>query len=334
MLTCKPISVNEAELYFTKGYYLQGSSRWSGKGSTVLGLSGAIDNQKVFSNILSGYSPSGRKRLTGKKIPIDKRRAATDCTFSAPKSVSMTALVGGDLRLIEAHRLAVAMTLEIMEKRYAHTRVRTPGGRIIVNTGNLVIGQFDHIETRELDPHLHTHCLVMNMTELEKGKWYSHLNEAIMSNRKTLGMIYQHYLALEVQKLGYEIEHIGHGQFDIKGYSEKDLMDFSKRRQQILEAAGKEASCSERDRYWALTRKSKEYVRPEELFTKWSEEANQLGISIVQPSVTIEVQENLVSQQNLEDAIAHCSERAVAFKQEELEKFILSESKPMDVTKN
>jgi conjugative relaxase-like TrwC/TraI family protein len=286
----------------------------------------------MFSNILSGYSPSGRKRLTGKKIDLDKRRAATDCTFSAPKSVSMTALVGGDFRLIDAHRKAVAMTLEIMEKRYAHTRVRTPEGRIIVNTGNLVIGQFDHIETRELDPHLHTHCLVMNMTELEKGKWYSHLNEAILSNRKTLGMIYQHYLAIEVQKLGYEIEHKGHGQFDIKGYSEKDLMDFSKRRQQILEAAGKEASCSERDRAWLLTRKSKEYVRSEELLASWKEEASALGISIVQPSVPIEVQENLVSQQNLEDAIAHCSERAVAFKQEDLEKFILSEGLPMDIS--
>lgn len=333
MLTCKPISVNEAELYFTKGYYLQGSSRWSGHAATRLGLSGAIDNQKVFSRILSGYSPSGRKRLTGKKIPIDKRRAATDCTFSAPKSVSLTALVGGDLRLIDAHRKAVAIALEILEKRYAHTRVRTPSGRIIVNTGNLLIGQFDHIETRELDPHLHTHCLVMNMTELSKGKWYSHLNEAIMSNRKTLGMMYQHYLALEVQKLGYEIEHIGNGQFDIKGYSEKDLMDFSKRRQQILEAAGVGASNEQRDRCWALTRKSKEYVRPEELFTKWSEEANRLGINFVQPSTKLEVQENLVSQQNLDDAIAHCSERAVAFSQEDLEKFILAEGKPMDVGK-
>jgi conjugative relaxase-like TrwC/TraI family protein len=331
MLTAKPISVKKAELYFMKGYYLQGASRWSGRGAKILDLNGAIDNQKVFSRILSGYSPSGRKRLTGKKIPIDRRRAATDCTFSAPKSVSLTALVGGDFRLIDAHRKAVAMTLEIMEKRYAHTRVRTPDGRIIVNTGNLVIGQFDHIETRELDPHLHTHCLVMNMTELEKGKWYSQLNEAIMSNRKTLGMIYQHYLAIEVQKLGYEIEHIGNGQFDLKGYSEKDLMDFSKRRQQILEAAGVGASNEQRDRCWALTRKSKEYVQPEELFTKWREQASQLGISIVQPTTKIEIQENLISQQNLDDAISHCSERAVAFKQEDLEKFILCEGKPMDI---
>ena len=330
-----------------KGYYLQGMSRWSGAGAKKLGLSGAIDNEKVFGHIVDGYSPSGRKRLMGKKLGSDQeRRAATDCTFSAPKSVTITALIGGDDRLIEAHLTAVAKSLELIENRYAHTRIRQNGERVIINTENLVIAQFDHIEARKVaqekdnkqpqqevpDPHLHTHCLVMNMTELEKGKWYSHLNEAIFANKKMLGMVYQHYLAIEVQKLGYEIEAKEHGQFDIKGYSSQDLMEFSKRRQKILEKVGDNSTKSQRELAWKETRANKELFTPSELKAFWKEEAQRYGLKIVQPSEPQLIEENLVTEQNLSDAIAHCSERAVAFKQEDLEKFILTEGLPMDVS--
>jgi conjugative relaxase-like TrwC/TraI family protein len=346
VLTCQKITPEKAKSYFLKGYYLQGTSRWSGKGAKTLGLKGAIDNEKVFGHIVDGYSPSGRKRLMGKKLGSDQdRRAATDCTFSAPKSVTITALIGGDDRLIGAHHRAVAKTLELIENRYAHTRLRQDGERVIVNTGNLVIAQFDHIEARKVasdldskqpqqevpDPHLHTHCLVMNMTELSKGKWYSHLNEAIFANKKMLGMVYQHYLAIEVQKLGYEIEAKEHGQFDIKGYSEQDLMEFSKRRQKILEKVGDNSTKSQRELAWKETRANKELFTPPELKAFWKEEAQRYGLKIVQPNEPQLIEENLVTEQNLSDAIAHCSERAVAFKQEDLEKFILTLSKPMDV---
>jgi conjugative relaxase-like TrwC/TraI family protein len=357
VLTCQKITPEKAKSYFLKGYYLQGTSRWSGKGAKTLGLKGAIDNEKVFGHIVDGYSPSGRKRLMGKKLGSDQeRRAATDCTFSAPKSVTITALIGGDDRLIEAHLTAVAKSLELIENRYAHTRLRQNGDRVVINTGNLVIAQFDHIEARKVasdldskqpqqevpDPHLHTHCLVMNMTELSKGKWYSHLNEAIFANKKMLGMVYQHYLAIEVQKLGYEIEAKEHGQFDIKGYSEQDLMEFSKRRQKILEKVGENSTKAERELAWKETRANKESFTPHQLKAFWRSEAQRYGLKIVQPSQPQLIEENLATRQNLDDeialralpeAIAHCSERAVAFKQEDLEKFILSLSKPMDVTK-
>jgi hypothetical protein len=61
MLTCKPISVQKAELYFTKGYYLQESSRWSGHGAKILKLSGAIDNQKCLAISCRVIAPVGAK---------------------------------------------------------------------------------------------------------------------------------------------------------------------------------------------------------------------------------------------------------------------------------
>ena len=48
--------------------------------------------------------------------------AALDLTFSAPKSVSLTALVGGDERLRETHQQSVAVALDELE-RYVQARI-------------------------------------------------------------------------------------------------------------------------------------------------------------------------------------------------------------------
>ncbi|AUT04610.1 hypothetical protein CLI64_29670 (plasmid) [Nostoc sp. CENA543] len=333
MLTGKNTEPQQAVHYFMEGYYQEGTSRWSGQGAEELGLEGPVDDQETFFNIVNGLSPDGSQNLCARKLNTSKRRAATDFTFSAPKSVSLQALVGGDERLITAHQLAVQKTLAIIEERYSYTRATTEKGQQLIRTNNLVVAEFDHIETRELDPHLHTHALVMNMTQLENGKWYSLFNDEIFKNKKFLGMVYQNYLALEIQKLGYEVEARKHGQFEIKGFQEEDLKEFSKRRQQILSAAGENATWAEREAAWTATRNIKQKINPEELKAKWREEAAALGIKFVQPENPQPQQKpRLVSYENLEDAIAHCSERNVAFTQEDLEKFILNQGLATDVS--
>jgi conjugative relaxase-like TrwC/TraI family protein len=229
MLTAANVSSEMAVKYFVKNYYHQGKSLWSGQGALKLGLLGAINDEEAFKNVISGRSPDGREQLNARVLKPDERRAALDCTFSAPKSVSLMALVGGDTRLIDAHHQALKETLELIEQRYAYTRVTSDNGRHRIKTGNLVVAQFDHIESRDLDPHLHTHCLLMNMTQTPDGRWLSLGNNEIFANKKFLGMAYQSYLAREVQKLGYEIEPLKHGQFDIKGFKSEDLETFSAR---------------------------------------------------------------------------------------------------------
>jgi len=333
VLTGKNTEPQQAVHYFMEGYYQEGTSRWSGKGAEELGLEGPVDDQETFFNIVNGLSPDGSQNLCARKLDTSKRRAATDFTFSAPKSISLQALVGGDERLIIAHQLAVQKTLAIIEERYSYTRATTEKGQQLIRTNNLVVAEFDHIETRELDPHLHTHALVMNMTQLENGKWYSLFNDEIFKNKKFLGMVYQNYLALEIQKLGYEVEARKHGQFEIKGFQEEDLKEFSKRRQQILSAAGENATWAEREAAWTATRNIKQKINPQELKAKWREEATALGIKFVQPGTPEPEQKpRLVSYENLEDAIAHCSERNVAFTQEDLEKFILNQGLATDVS--
>jgi conjugative relaxase-like TrwC/TraI family protein len=330
MLTAKNCTGGGAVKYFTE-YYERGQTRWYGKGASALGLVGEIDRES-FENVCYGKSPDGSGYLGTKGDP-DKRRAGTDFTFSAPKSVSLTALVGGDTRLENAHRLAVEKTLKLIEERYAQTRITKDKKVTDVKTGNLVVAQFDHIESRELDPHLHTHALVMNLTQAENGKWYANDNDLIFQNKKHLGTIYQAYLAAEVERLGYEIEHRPHGQFEIKGYDRQSLVDFSKRRMQILAQCPGNSTWQTREDTWHRTRKDKERIPSTELKVKWQQEAADLGIEIVRSGLAKDVEPTAAATKDryIEDAIAHCSERSVDFRVEEIEKFAIAQRLPIDI---
>lgn len=324
MLTGKNCTGGAAVGYFTN-YYEREQTRWFGKGAGKLGLVGEIDRE-TFENICYGKSPDGSSYLGTKGDP-DKRRAATDFTFSAPKSVSLTALVGGDTRLEVAHRTAVEKTLALMEERYAQTRITTDGKVATVETGNLVVAEFDHIESRELDPHLHTHALVMNLTQMG-GKWYATNNDRIFQNKKHLGTIYQSYLAAEVEKLGYEIEPRPHGQFEIKGYERENLVEFSKRRMQILAQCPAHSTWQTREDSWDRTRKHKEQIPRDELQVRWQQEARDLGIEIVKAGMPRAKQQQPTAtdkQEYINQAIAHCSERSVDFEIEDIEKFVIAQ---------
>ncbi len=333
MMTRKNISAQQALDYFLQGYYLEGTSQWLGQNAQKLGLQGPVTNKKVFSNIINGFSPDGKKELCSRKVEAEARRAALDCTFSCPKSVSITALIGGDKRLITiAQQRAVEKVFALIERHCALTRVMVNGESQVINTGKLLAAAFNHIESRDLDPHVHTHLLIMNMVEGPNGKWYSHLNDQIVKNRKHWGMVYQHYLALEVQRLGYEIEWRGHGQFEIKGYTQEELMDFSKRRQEILAVAGPNSSWLEREKAWEITRKRKETINPEELKARWREEAEALGLKIVQPKEPQpDLQPATIDEQLLRDAIEHCSTWEVAFSLKDLGNFILKVGETYDI---
>jgi ATP-dependent exoDNAse (exonuclease V) alpha subunit len=173
----------------------------------------------------------------------------------------------------------------------------------------------------------------MNVTPLADGRWRSLHNDAIYRQQKLIGMVYQHELALEIQKLGYEVVARGHGQFEIAGFAEKDLESFSKRRQTILAEAGENATVEERNRVWNNTRVKKETVEPETLKARWREEAEGLGVKFVSPDSYPVGQETQFSRNTIDDAIEHCSERGVAFRQEDLEKFLLDGSRPVAISR-
>ena len=131
-----------------------------------------------------------------------QERAGDDLTFSAPKSLSLACLVNGDRRLEAAHRQAAKTAMEVVQARYAQTRIK--GERI--QTDNLTVAIFHHDTSRDLDPQLHSHCFVANTTQKADGTWQSRTAEAFYHHKMVLGQIYRNQLALAVQQLGYEIE--------------------------------------------------------------------------------------------------------------------------------
>lgn len=269
MLTLSNVSATHGSTYFSKDNYYNKddnikASEWWGKSAITLGLFGEVE-RKVFNQLLKGNHPDGG-RLRNRKA-TGKERAGLDATLSAPKSVSMLALVRGDGRVEECHRQAVYRALEELEQEYALTRVRGIAGRSVQPTKNLAIALFHHDTNREMEPQLHTHCLILNTTQGQDGRWRSLWADNIWQDAHKLGALYRNHLAAEIQKLGYEIEPRPQEMFEVKGYSSDDLWTFSTRRAQIVEMVGLKASAQDKQLACLATRKCKpneierEYLR-------------------------------------------------------------------------
>ena len=321
----------EDENYYS-GESSREKSRWFGKGAEQLGLNGQV-SPEVFNDLLHGKLPNGEVFRKARKVEVGGKkyrvRSGLDLTFSAPKSVTLLALVKGEERLLDAHEQAVERTLEIVQRSFAHTRLRLEGGKqVAVKSPNLVVGQFHHDTSRDLDPHLHTHCVLLNMTWVEgKQKWYSLHNDRIFKNKKLLGQIYQNELAGIVKGLGYAIEAREHGQFEIAGFEREHLEAFSKRRMAMLRKLQVESTWADREGVWDATRVKKGDPIPRvELQNVWQHEAKSLGIEFPIPGRVVEQPEQRVELQNtVGDGIAHCEERDVAFRAEKVAEFVLAE---------
>lgn len=341
MLTIDTINPQQGEQYYQQeNYYAKAkaleNSQWWGRGAAALGLSGQIGNSSAYKNLLNGVSPDGKQKLRGKPKQVKdknkkqpKERAGVDLCFAAPKSVSIACLVGGDSRLEAAHRAAVRRTLEFIEQLLAETRIK--GKR--VKTDNLTVAIWHHDTSRELDPHLHSHCIAMNVTQLGNGKWQSRADEILYQNKMLLGQIYRNELALLCRKLGYEIEPHPKELFEIKGYTREQIEGFSKRHQQIVEKlveAGLDATTENKIWAWRKTRvKKKHDIDRQEMYAQWLEEAKIYGIehpqSAEKPTVASPEQIQVQLQKVVADGIEHCAERKVAFKVEEIAKFVTAQ---------
>ena len=175
-------------------------------------------------------------------------------TFSAPKSVSIMSYV--DPRIEEAHNRAVEKTIGELERNYSHTRVFVDGESQTIKTNNLCMARFNHYESRELDPQLHSHVVVMNLTKGEDEKWRSLETGDLYKNQLYIGQCYRNEMAKELKDLGYEIE-VGDrnkGLYEIKGVSPEICAEFSTRRKQV------EASREKYENYNVSEAKKMEYA--------------------------------------------------------------------------
>ncbi len=282
-----------ASYYERDGYYAKddpehsAASAWAGRGAEELGLEGPVD-PGTFKAVLEGRVPDSSDTRLGRRAKDGsiEHRPGRDLTLSAPKSVSLAALVGGDARVVDAHDRAVARTLGWFERNVAETRMKDPDTGRMVRTGGqkTVIATFRHDTSRNLDPALHTHAVIANMVKGGDGKWRSMANERLYESKMLLGALYRSELAAGLARLGYGIEKThADGRFEIAGVSRKVVEAFSTRRAEIEAAVAERGSASTADdqrlaqRAALMTRAAKRDVDRDELRESWEKQAGALG---------------------------------------------------------
>ena len=302
MLTIsKPLSAGQARTYHAKeftaaeqNYWKQGETvqgEWHGKLAEKYGLAGAVGATE-FARLTEGQHPHTEEQLVrhrtvqqyqaadGQTVAPVEHRAGWDATFSAPKSVSLTALVGGDDRVREAHREAVNVALNELER---YTQARIGGNHAAETTGKFVAAKFEHDTARPVDgyaaPQLHTHTVIFNVTEREDGQSRALQERGFFQSQQFATAVYQAELTHRLRNLGYELETGRSGAPEIKGYTQEYLDASSPRAQQIreyLERSGYQGHESAQIAAHS-TRDKKEILSPGEVLAAHRQLAAEFG---------------------------------------------------------
>src|ERR1041384_6386612 len=242
--------VSAKENYYSESGEVRGE--WYGRLAEEWGLQGEVASEQ-YERLVAGQDPHTGEQLVrtvksreevnryGEEITTSEHRAGWDATFSAPKSVSLAALVGKDERIRVAHRESVNEALKVFEE---FTQARMGGNKSAVTTGKMVAAQFEHTaarpdhETGYAAPQLHTHVVVFNVTQTEEGKTKPLQPLELYRSQQYATALYRVNLAERLQKLGYEIEVDARtGAPEIKGFSKEYLQEASPRNAEVRKEA-------------------------------------------------------------------------------------------------
>jgi len=265
---------------------IEADGRWFGAGAAQFGLTGTARPDDVR-YLLAGVVPETGEWLLA---PHDRRRvAAYDCTFSAPKSVSILhALsrpeVTSEIRL--AHEAAVAAALGYLETQAIAVRVPSLDGPKVVREGGMVAVGFLHRASRAPDPHLHSHILVANLVTAPDGEATARPLDArgLFLEHKTAGALYETHLRFELtSRLGVAWRELKGCWADIEGIDPAAIGWFSRRSNDIraaVESSGLKGPHAAR-LMAEVTRPPKQLDIAYEIWQEtWREEGWALGISV------------------------------------------------------
>ena len=292
MLSISAMSGGQAGYYLglaREDYYLEGGEppgKWFGEGAERLGLVGEVEPDHLY-NLFAGLAPSGEYSLVQKQQHDGKadHRPGWDLTFSAPKSVSTLwsqSEEGERLVIQKIHAKAVTDALAYLQDTASVTR-RGKGGKDLEKVG-LVVAMFEHSTSRAMDPQLHTHALVMNLSIRDDYTTGTLSSLDLFLSKMAAGALYRAELAKGLEEhLGLRV-HRERSWFEVDGVSEDLMQTFSKRRDAIEEALSKSGlSSAEASAVAAIqTRDSKSAVSRSELFQDWRLEGARHGWSTEQ----------------------------------------------------
>ncbi len=297
----EPLSSSQAKTYHkldytskAQSYYKQNGAmqgEWQGQLAEKYGLKGAVSAEE-FSLLADGKHPQTGDQLVkhrngqeytnadGTTTKPVEHRAGWDATFSPAKSVSITALVGGDERVRDAHNAAVTTALAELER---YTQARIGGNNPAETTGKFIAATFEHDTARPVDgyaaPQLHTHAVIFNVTERGDGTTRALQSRSFYDSQSYVTAVYQAELTHRLSRLGYEFETGKSGVPEIKGYTEEYLAASSLRSEQIrlhMEGSGQSGPAAAQIAALA-TRDRKQTLSREEVLAAHRELASEYG---------------------------------------------------------
>ena len=178
-------------------------------------------------------------------------------------------------------------TLDWVEAELLQTRGWDPATRRRprVKAGGMVAAGFRHLTSRDLDPLLHTHCVLANMTRNAAGEWRSVEPTAIRRSAKLIGAFYRNELARRLEALGMAVVPRLVGRvpgFELAGYSRAFVEAFSGRRLEIeadLERRNLPLTAANTQAAALRTRKPKRDRGLADLVPAWRARARRLGLA-------------------------------------------------------
>lgn len=272
-----------ADEFHKEDYYAKGKEppgRWVGGRS--LGLDGEEVRSEDLCALFEGRDPTGKALVQGAG---PSHAPGWDMVFSAPKSVSV--LWGtGDLqtrKAIEAaHEKAVGEALSFLgDHSLADACRRGKAGAQREAPSEIVVATFQHGTSREHDPQIHTHALLLNVAKRKDGSWGALQPDGIYRDAKLVGALYRAELASLLRRdLGVEFERDGDS-LRVVGVDKDVERAFSKRRQAIeAELAQTGFSGAKASATASLSTRTKKEERDREgLFEEWKEQGKALGFS-------------------------------------------------------
>lgn len=127
----------------------------------------------------TGREPTEADTKRAMMLEARAQRAAVagyDLVFSPVKSVALLWALHPDPEIRagirQAHEEAMASALEMLERHAAYTRTGRNGIAQIATRGMVAVA-FDHYDSRDGDPNLHTHYVVSNKVQGTDGIWRS-----------------------------------------------------------------------------------------------------------------------------------------------------------------
>lgn len=308
MLTiAKLTKASDATSYYARdNYYTKNDgvehSWWQGEGAKELGLQGAVDPD-VFQALLTGKINDQTQlgRVTQAGI---QHRPGWDFTFSAPKSISILSEIYGVDLLREAHESAVKDALTHSEKHFSRARIKQGESVEFVATGNTIVAAFTHDVSREQEPQLHTHTILINATKTADG-WRSLSPELFFKQQKQFSRVYKNSLMRRTRALGFALRPSRHDPslFEIDGVSDEIIDVFSTRSKQIREtlaAQNIDYDATAAKKASLVTRRKKEFLSREELRHRWLTQVDNYQSPT--PALSIDVAQRVNALQNVESS--------------------------------